>query len=93
MPRLVDLLIRSGNDTTKSFVALALSHMGDPAIVERVLHAMERYTLDDLTQAHCVQLTAKLLSGRPTPYLDRLSADSNFACEYPIVGYLLDFGI
>jgi len=93
VPDLVDLLVQSDNDATKSFVALSLAFMGDPAIVEKILDAMNRYKLDDLTLAHCVHLTAKLLSGRPAPYLDRLAQGSNFACEYPILGYLLDFGI
>jgi len=86
-------LIESKNDSTKGFIALSLGFMGDISIVDRLHTEIQKGHLDDLTLQHCVHLVAKLLSGRPRPYLDRLAAGSNFAGEFPMVEYLLDFGI
>ncbi|MFH2000308.1 MAG: hypothetical protein ABIK28_11545, partial [Planctomycetota bacterium] len=62
--------------------------------VEKIHTAMSsNRNFDDLTLSHFVHLSSKLLSGRLAPYLDRLASGSNFACEYPLVGYLLNFGI
>jgi HEAT repeat protein len=93
IPELTEVLLTSSNDSTKSFVALSLAFMGDYRIVEDIHYTLIEKELDDLTLSHCVHLTAKLLSGRILPYLDRLAAGSNFACEYPLVAELLDYGI
>jgi HEAT repeat protein len=91
---LIDLLMESSNDSTKAFVTLSLSFMADLETIEKIHEVMrENDDLDDLTLSHLVHLTAKVLSGRAVPYLDRVAAGSNFACEYPLVKYLLDFGI
>ena len=36
VPDLVELLVQSDNDATKSFVALSLAFMGDPAVTKKV---------------------------------------------------------
>jgi HEAT repeat protein len=92
-PDIVTLLLESSNDTTKVFAALSLSFMGDLRIAETILEKMEVGDLDDLTTLHCAQLLSKLLSGKTAPYLERVAAGSNFASEYPLVGYLLNFDI
>lgn len=92
-PDLKNLLLNTTSDVTKSFVSLSLSYMGEPSIVQDLLAPMEEAARDDLTRMYCVQLTTKLLSRWTKPYLERLAAGSNFACEYPVVAYLLEFGI
>jgi HEAT repeat protein len=90
---LIALLLDSTDDSTKGFVALSLGLMGEIKVVDRMNETLKEGALDDITLQHCLHLTCKLLSGLVTPYLDRLAAGSNFASEYPMVGYLLDFGI
>jgi HEAT repeat protein len=91
---LVDLILETNNDSTKAFVTLSLSFMADLDTLEAVHEIMRANDgLDDLTLSHLVHLIAKVLSGRAVPYLDRVASGSNFACEYPLVKYLLDFGI
>ncbi|MBU0755524.1 MAG: HEAT repeat domain-containing protein, partial [Planctomycetes bacterium] len=90
---LIDFLIESDNDTTKAFVALSLAYMGDLQIVDQIHNIMQMTPLDDLTLSYCISLSTRLLSGQPKPYLSRVAAGSNFACEYPMVSYLLDFGL
>ena len=92
-PDLVELLIASPSDSIKSFAALSLGFMGDMGIVEDVHERMEGGKLDDLTTAYCIRLMSRLLSGRTAPYLEPLAAGSNFASEFPLVDYLLNFGI
>ncbi len=93
-PELVDIFLTSNNDATKAFVSLSLAYMGDVRIVTKIFEAMERGNdLDDLTMLHCMRLVSKLISGRTSPFLDRLAEGSNLANEYPMVEYLLEFGI
>lgn len=70
-----------------------LGFIGDATIAENLIEDMNTLELDDITLSHCSNLTSKLFSGRTAPYLEREAAGSNFASEYPLVGYLLDFGI
>lgn len=93
VPDLVNLLLNTTSDVTKSFVSLSLSYMGEMNVIKDLLAPMQEAARDDLTRMYCVQLTTKLLSGWTKPYLERLAAGSNFACEYPVVAYLLEFGI
>jgi HEAT repeat protein len=93
VPEMMEVLLTSTNDGTKAFVALSLAFMGDLQSVEIIHNTLIEKELDDLTLSHCVHLTSKLLSGRILPYLDRLAAGSNFACEYPLVADLLDYGL
>jgi HEAT repeat protein len=90
---LLDLLVSSHNDATKAFVALSLGFMGDVRIVEDVHAMLGERDLDDLTQLHCIHLVSKLLSGKAVPYLEPVAAGSNFATEYPLVRYLLEFDV
>jgi HEAT repeat protein len=90
---LIDLLIHSPNDSIKTFASLSLAFMGDIRIVEDLNERLAGENLDELTRAHCLKLCARLLSGRTAPYLEPLAAGSNFASEFPMVGYLLDFGL
>ena len=90
---LVDLLLNSQSDATKSFVSLSLGYMGDISIVKKLLDEIMDEQRDDLTRMHCIHVCTKLLSGWTKPYMERVAAGSNFACEYPMMSYLLDFGI
>jgi HEAT repeat protein len=90
---LVDMLINSDNDAIKAFVSMSLGFMGDVRVVEAIQREINKSALDDLTLLHCIRLSCKLLSGRVTPYLDRVAAGSNFAAEFPMVGTLLEMGI
>jgi HEAT repeat protein len=90
---LIEILLTSNNDTTKTFVSMSLSFMGDIRVVDKIHDVLSNRELDDLTAAHFIDLTTKVLSGRPEPYLKHVAEGSNFACEYPLVAYLLEFGI
>jgi HEAT repeat protein len=90
---LIALLLHSTNDSTKGFLALSLSLMGDFRVVDKMHETIHESILDDITLQHCVHLASKMLSGLTAPYLDRLAVGSNFASEFPLVQYLLDFGI
>lgn len=93
VPDMVTLLLSSDNDTSKTFIALSLGYMADITVVEEMLAPISEAYRDELTRMHCMHVTSKLLSGWTKPYLERIAAGSNFACEYPMVRYLLDFGI
>lgn len=90
---LIELLIHSPSDSIKGFAALSLAFMGDIRIVEELSTRLGSEDMDELTRSHCIKLGARLLSGRTAPYLEPLAAGSNFASEYPLVGYLLEFGL
>jgi HEAT repeat protein len=90
---LLDILIESKNDAIKAFVSMSLGFMGDIHVVERIQESINKTALDDLTLLHLIRLSCKLLSGRTSPYLDRVASGSNFAHEFPLVANLLEFGI
>lgn len=93
IPRLVEMLYTTNNDATQSFIALSLCFMADVRIIDMIHDAMVNKPMDDVTMLHCIHVVSKLLSGYVAPYLDPLARGSNFATEYPLVGYLLDFGV
>lgn len=90
---MIEILMTSKNDTTQSFMSMSLSYMADLDIVDKIHNILSKESPDDLTLMHCITTTTKLLGGDPMPYLNRLAAGSNFACEYPLVAYLLEFTI
>lgn len=83
IPDLVDVFLNTKNDFTHSFMALSLVYMGEPDIVTRHQADLDNEKLDDLTRMHCFHVTAKILAGKTSIYLEKLAADSNLVGEYP----------
>ncbi|MHC4946587.1 MAG: HEAT repeat domain-containing protein [Planctomycetota bacterium] len=93
VPVLAELMISSPSATVKSMISWSLMYMGDTRTVDIILEALDNEGLDVHTSVVSICLLSRLLSSQTKRYMDRLAAFSNFACEFPIVGELLNSSI
>lgn len=90
---LTDIFLKTRCEATKMMTSRSLVYLGGMDTVEELLDFVATQLSDEMTYQYCLDLISKILVGQKIPYLDRVAASSNFACEFPIVPYLLDFGI
>ncbi|MEW6745500.1 MAG: HEAT repeat domain-containing protein [Planctomycetota bacterium] len=92
-PRLAQQMVESPNVATKTMISRSLEWMGDPSVVELVLDNLADGGLDNYTKTASICLLSRILSSQTRPYVVRIAAFTNFACEYPVVRQLLNIGI
>jgi hypothetical protein len=90
---LLDLFFETNSEAIKAMISRSLVFLGDSAEAERLLEFISSEWSDEITYMYTMELMAKLTAGQKTCHFDRIAAGSNFTCEYPIVPFLLDFGI
>jgi HEAT repeat protein len=90
---LLEVFFETRSDATKSMIARSLVFIGDSESAKELLEFISSKWSSEITYMYTMELIASLVSGQKAPFLDRMAAGSNFTCEYPIVPYLLEFGV
>lgn len=93
IPNLLDLLIKTKNETTKLSASRSLVYLGNLYVAERLLSHLASKNTDEITSVYCMELISKLITGNKVSRLKQVSSYSNYACEFPIMTYLFDLEV
>jgi HEAT repeat protein len=92
-PDLMECMVETPNIVIKGMISRALQYMGEASVVQELLDRLVNVRYDVRTTKECICLLSRMLSGQTSPYLDRLSANTNFVCEYPVINHMLQYGL
>ena len=90
---LVDVLTTTNSDSVRNMAARSLVFLGDVRVVKRLIEYVNTQSTEEVTCMRCMEIVSKLVTGKMEPFMDRIAAGSNPACEFPIVASLLNFSI
>lgn len=90
---LVDMLVTTNSDSARNMAARSLVFLGDARVVKRLVEYVNTQSTEEVTCMRCMEIVSKLVTGQKKPFMDRIAAGSNPACEFPIMASLLNFSI
>jgi len=90
---LTDMLITTKSDSARNMAARSLVFLGDVRVVKRLVEYVNTRSTEEVTCMRCMEIVSKLVTGQKTPFMDRIAAGSNPACEFPIITSLLNYSI
>ncbi len=90
---LMDMLITTNSDSARNMAARSLVFLGDVRVVKRLVEYVNTQSTEEVTCMRCMEIVSKLVTGQKKPFMDRIAAGSNPACEFPIITSLLNFSI
>ena len=91
--RLKELLLESRSEASKAMAARSLALVGNHETASSLLDFINTTPSDDVTYRYTMDLISRLIMEQKIPYCDRVASFSNYTCEFPIVTFLLDFGV
>jgi len=94
VPKLIAILTKTNNNEgSKAIAARCLIHLGDLNTAKQLLDFINTKSSDENSYKYCIDLISKITTNQKTLLLDKVAVCSNYNCEFPIVSYLLGFGI
>ncbi len=93
IPKLIKLFLTTKNETTKRMTSICLVYLGDLYVANQLLEHLVQNETDEMTSAYCMELISKVITGYKVSRLKRIAAQSNYACEFPLMWYLFDFDV
>lgn len=93
VPRLKELLLASRSEASKAMAARSLALLAGYETAASLLDFIKTTPSDDVTYRYTMDLISRLIMEQKIPFCDRVASYSNYTCEFPIVTFLLDFGV